>query len=164
MDSIASEEGYSLLVCNTGEDAEKEDRILSMLKSRRVDGLLIASARSARTRDGKRAYERLGVPVVFVDRRLPGLHFVGDDEAIGLRGPRTWPSRGIAESRTLASRGRWLRRLGDAKVISKRSRSSPLRRRRNSCSRPTTTRSRGVRSHAEAARSAAATRRRICGK
>ena len=86
VDSIASEEGYSLLVCNTEEDAKKEDRILSMLKSRRVDGLLIASARSARTRDWRRAYERLGVPVVLVDRRLPGLNFVGgDDEAIGLQ-------------------------------------------------------------------------------
>jgi LacI family transcriptional regulator len=39
VDSIASEEGYSLLVCNTEEDDKKEDRILSMLKSRRVDGL-----------------------------------------------------------------------------------------------------------------------------
>jgi LacI family transcriptional regulator len=86
VDSIASEEGYSLLVCNTGEDAEKEDRILKMLESRRVDGLLIASARNARTKDWKRGYERLGVPVVFVDRRLPGLHFVGgDDEAIGFQ-------------------------------------------------------------------------------
>jgi LacI family transcriptional regulator len=86
VDSIASEQGYSLLVCNTGEDAEKEDRILKMLESRRVDGLLIASARNARTKDWKRGYERLGVPVVFVDRRLPGLHFVGgDDEAIGFQ-------------------------------------------------------------------------------
>jgi LacI family transcriptional regulator len=109
VDSIASEEGYSLLVCNTGEDAEKEDRILSMLKSRRVDGLLIASARSARTRDGKRAYERLGVPVVFVDRRLPGLHFVGDDEAIGLRATTHLAEQGyrriahISEPRTVAT-------------------------------------------------------------
>jgi DNA-binding LacI/PurR family transcriptional regulator len=27
VDSIASEEGYSLLVCNTEEDDKKEDRI-----------------------------------------------------------------------------------------------------------------------------------------
>jgi LacI family transcriptional regulator len=86
VDSVSSEEGYSLLVCNTGESAEKEDRILRMLKSRRVDGLLIASAHSARTRDWKRAFANLAVPAVFVDRRFPRLPFVGgDDEAIGLQ-------------------------------------------------------------------------------
>jgi LacI family transcriptional regulator len=69
-----------------GESAEKEDRILGMLKSRRVDGLLIASAHSARTRNWKQAFANLAVPVVFMDRRFPQLHFVrGDDEAIGLQ-------------------------------------------------------------------------------
>ncbi len=86
VDSVASEEGFSLLVCNTGESAEKEDRILGMLKSRRVDGLLIASAHSARTKNWKQAFANLAVPVVFMDRRFPRLHFVGgDDEAIGLQ-------------------------------------------------------------------------------
>jgi LacI family transcriptional regulator len=86
VDSVASDEGYNLLVCNTEEDAAKEDRIIGMLKSRRVDGLLIASAHNARTRHWKEAYRNLVVPAVFVDRRLPGFHFVGgDDETIGLR-------------------------------------------------------------------------------
>jgi LacI family transcriptional regulator len=53
VDSIASEQGYSLLVCNTGEDAEKEDRILSMLESRRGDGLSIASHAVCKSGIGK---------------------------------------------------------------------------------------------------------------
>jgi LacI family transcriptional regulator, galactose operon repressor len=86
VDSVVSEEGYSLLVCNTAESAEKEDRILGMLRSRRVDGLLIASAHNPRTKNWKQAFANLVVPVVFVDRRFPGLNFVGgDDEAIGLQ-------------------------------------------------------------------------------
>ena len=70
VDSIASEQEYSLLVCNTGEDAEKEDGILSMLESRRVDGLSDCFARNARTRNWKQAIEGLDRSVVFVDRRL----------------------------------------------------------------------------------------------
>ncbi|HEY5742032.1 MAG TPA: LacI family DNA-binding transcriptional regulator [Terrimicrobiaceae bacterium] len=85
VDSVVSEKGYSLLVCNTAENAEKEDQILGMLRSRRVDGLLIASAHNPRTRKWKQAFANLVAPIVFVDRRFPGLNFVGgDDEAIGL--------------------------------------------------------------------------------
>jgi LacI family transcriptional regulator, galactose operon repressor len=110
VDSVASEEGYNLLLCNTGEDAAKEDRIISMLKSRRVDGLLIASAHNARTLHGKKVYRDLAVPAVFVDRRLPGFHFVGgDDETIGLRATIHLADRGyrriahISGPRTVAT-------------------------------------------------------------
>ena len=86
VDSVASDEGYSLLVCNTDESAEKEDQVLRMLRSRRVDGLLVASAHNARAKDWKRAFANLVVPVIFIDRRFPRLPFVGgDDEEIGLQ-------------------------------------------------------------------------------
>jgi LacI family transcriptional regulator len=86
VDSVVSDKGYGLLVCNTAESAEKEDQVLRMLRSRRVDGFLIASAHSAQAKDWQRAFANLVVPVIFIDRRFPGLHFVGgDDEAIGLQ-------------------------------------------------------------------------------
>lgn len=57
-----------------------------MLRSRRVDGLLVASAHNAQARDWKRAFANLVVPVIFIDRRFPRLPFVGgDDEEIGLQ-------------------------------------------------------------------------------
>lgn len=39
--------GYSIFLCNTGEDAIKESGYLDMLVSRRVDGLVVFGARSS---------------------------------------------------------------------------------------------------------------------
>ena len=59
---------------------------LQKLRSRRVEGLLVASAHNAQARDWKRAFANLVVPVIFIDRRFPRIPFVGgDDEEIGLQ-------------------------------------------------------------------------------
>lgn len=86
VEMVASKAGYSLLVCNTEENSEKEDQMLHMLGARQVDGLLLASAHDSRTTDWPGKLKNLGMPVVFVDRRFPATHFVGgDDERIGFQ-------------------------------------------------------------------------------
>ena len=71
VEDAAREAGYSVMLCNTNEDPEQEQRHLSTLLSRRVDGILIAcSAKST-------AYDRLTrnrTPIVFFDRIPLGLH------------------------------------------------------------------------------------------
>jgi LacI family transcriptional regulator len=66
----AEQQNYSVILCNSNEDPEREQRHLSMLFSRRVDGVLIVcSAEST-------AYESLirgRFPIVFVDRVPKGL-------------------------------------------------------------------------------------------
>jgi LacI family transcriptional regulator len=66
----AEKQNYSVILCNSNEDPEREQRHLSMLFSRRVDGVLIVcSAEST-------AYESLirgRFPIVFVDRVPKGL-------------------------------------------------------------------------------------------
>lgn len=68
VEDAAREAGYSVILCNSNEDPAQEQRHLSTLFSRRVDGVLIACS------DASAAYEpliRKRFPIVFFDR-LPG--------------------------------------------------------------------------------------------
>jgi LacI family transcriptional regulator len=84
IDMLTSAAGYSLLLCNTGEDALREDREIGTLVSQRVEGLIIASAHKPNSSSYCKRLAETGVPCVLVDRRVPKTHFVGgDDERIG---------------------------------------------------------------------------------
>jgi len=66
------EAGYSLIVCNSDESLEKEDRYVRLLRQRRMDGLLISPVG-----DGSNSVvhklPRWKIPFVFVDRRVEGI-------------------------------------------------------------------------------------------
>jgi LacI family transcriptional regulator len=86
IDSITSPAGYNLLVCNTEENAQREEEILKMLLSNQVDGVLLASAHRPDDTDWRARLTRLAVPLVLIDRRLPAMAFVGaNDDANGRR-------------------------------------------------------------------------------
>jgi LacI family transcriptional regulator len=73
--------GYHLVISHSGESAGEEATNLDLLCSRKVDGLIIASA--ART---AKAFKGLKTPYVLIDRRIPGLNanYVGTkNEDIG---------------------------------------------------------------------------------
>jgi len=73
--------GYHVVISHTGENAKEELTNIEILVSRKVDGLIIASAQ----RNGK-SFEKLKVPYVLIDRTLPGLdaNYVGtQNEEIG---------------------------------------------------------------------------------
>lgn len=61
----ALQNGYSLILCNTGEDSQREQHQLSTLFSRRVDGVVLACADSSSAYDG---LIRRRFPLVFIDR------------------------------------------------------------------------------------------------
>jgi LacI family transcriptional regulator len=71
VEDVAQQSGYTLVLCNSDENAEREEACLKTLHSRQVDGLLLASA------GGADAYlvrlVRAGFPIVLVDRDLPEL-------------------------------------------------------------------------------------------
>jgi LacI family transcriptional regulator len=84
IDMVTSAAGYSLLICNTGEDAAREDRELGGLLSQQVEGLFVASAHRPNSSLFCNRLADSGVPFVLIDRRFPKAHFVGcDDERIG---------------------------------------------------------------------------------
>jgi LacI family transcriptional regulator len=78
--------GYQIVISNSEEDAEAEEKQLELLAARGVDGLIIASAA---TSGRKRVLENLNtrkVPYVLIDRMPAGLeaNYVGSrDEDIG---------------------------------------------------------------------------------
>ncbi|MGE0131655.1 MAG: LacI family DNA-binding transcriptional regulator [Blastocatellales bacterium] len=61
----ALQNGYSLILCNTGEDSQREQNQLSTLFSRRVDGVVLACTDSSAPYDG---LIRRRFPLVFIDR------------------------------------------------------------------------------------------------
>jgi LacI family transcriptional regulator len=73
--------GYHVVISHTGENPEEEATNIDLLVSRKVDGLIIASAQ----RNG-RTLQKLTTPYVLIDRTLTGLNanYVGTrNEEIG---------------------------------------------------------------------------------
>ncbi len=64
-EEVATRAGYSLILCNANEDPAQEQRQLSTLFSRRVDGVLIACSDSSTAYD---SLMRRRFPIVFFDR------------------------------------------------------------------------------------------------
>jgi LacI family transcriptional regulator, galactose operon repressor len=81
---VLRKKGYSLLISSSEEDAELELQEIEQLLARRVDAMVVASARG--TEDALRRIEEQKTPYVLIDRQFAGLaaNFVGvDDEAVG---------------------------------------------------------------------------------
>ena len=64
--------GYLLVTANTDEQGERERRVIAMLRSRRVDGILLACAPETDTSHIQGAIES-GIPIVCLDRSVPGI-------------------------------------------------------------------------------------------
>jgi LacI family transcriptional regulator len=60
--------GYSVLLCDSNEDRTVEERHLSALFSRRVDGVILACSVNSRANE---LTARRNIPVVFIDRLPP---------------------------------------------------------------------------------------------
>ena len=71
-EDAAIEAGYSLIVCNSDESPEKEDRYIRLLQRRQMDGLLISPVGNG---SGLSVQElpQEQMPFVFVDRRAGGI-------------------------------------------------------------------------------------------
>src|SRR5712691_5546354 len=71
VEDVAQEQGYTLVLCNSDESAERETACLNALETRAVDGVLLASAGVADEHLARLV--RAGFPIVLVDRDLPEL-------------------------------------------------------------------------------------------
>ncbi len=68
----ALQRGYLLVTANTDEQSEREQRVVAMLRSRRVDGILLTCARGSDTSHILGVIES-GIPIVCLDRTVPGV-------------------------------------------------------------------------------------------
>lgn len=67
-EDVANKHGYSIILCNTDEDPEKERMYVAVLHQKQIDGLIIAPAAGDHGYLCKLIED--GYPVVFVDRYL----------------------------------------------------------------------------------------------
>ncbi|HML45185.1 MAG TPA: LacI family DNA-binding transcriptional regulator [Clostridia bacterium] len=82
-EAYLSEHGYTLIICNTGEDPDRELRHLQKLRERQVDGFLLCA--TGRNNGLIREMHDAGIPIILIDRAyhdLP-LDIVKDDNAYG---------------------------------------------------------------------------------
>lgn len=70
VEDVASENGYSVILCNADENPRKEQLYLDVLFQKRVDGLIISPTHYESPQLPK--YIKAGIPVVFVDRSIEG--------------------------------------------------------------------------------------------
>ena len=85
IEDVALSRGYHLFLCNTDEDAAREDEYVRELAKKRVDGLLVASSAPRHNHAGRLRAENL--PFVFVDRKVEGVDadVVSVDNREGMR-------------------------------------------------------------------------------
>ena len=88
IEPVASARGYGLLLCSSGEDAAKERAELEMLRSRQVDGIVLASVHGNTNEDLLRQFTGLGTAMVMIDRddhpRVDCHRVLTDDERVGV--------------------------------------------------------------------------------
>ncbi|MEU6171857.1 LacI family DNA-binding transcriptional regulator [Streptantibioticus parmotrematis] len=79
IESTAAAAGYTVLLADTHDDAEQEERVLRALRNRRVDGILLATSMDAtRLRACLAGTPQPAPPVVFIDRlACPGFDQIG---------------------------------------------------------------------------------------
>ena len=82
-EQMTSEHGYSILLCNTGEDASREIEVLNLLHERYVDGVIVCGSRQ-KDAPLKKALSQFRAAVL-VNRRLKGgsIPTVLVDDALG---------------------------------------------------------------------------------
>lgn len=71
VEDIASEQGFSVIFCNTDESKDDESEYLNVLVQKQVDGMLLVPAVSSP--DSAAFLHERGVPFVVLDRRIPGV-------------------------------------------------------------------------------------------
>ncbi len=69
VEDVAEDVGYAVILCNSDEQARREDRYLQVLEEQRVRGVLITPVEVGSTRLD--ALRRRGTPTVLVDRHDP---------------------------------------------------------------------------------------------
>jgi LacI family transcriptional regulator len=87
IEPVASVRGFGLLLCSSGEDPGKERSELEMLRSRQVDGIVLASAHGSANDDLLKQLTGTGTGLVMIDRddhpKVECHRVLTDDEQVG---------------------------------------------------------------------------------
>jgi LacI family transcriptional regulator len=64
----AFERGYNVILCNTGFDLEREQKVVRVLLEKQIDGIIMAPCRKGE--DHILEIQKRGIPIVFLTRRV----------------------------------------------------------------------------------------------
>ncbi len=84
LETALAKEGYTIILCNSHEDAGAERSAIELLIRRRVDGLIIAPVQSEF--ESFALLQEHNTPFVFIARHMPGIdtdYVVCDDQEVG---------------------------------------------------------------------------------
>jgi DNA-binding LacI/PurR family transcriptional regulator len=73
IEEIAEASGYTVMVCQSGENYEKERRNIETLISSRIDGILVSMSKTTHNYEHFEKVLDDGIPLVFFDRVCPGV-------------------------------------------------------------------------------------------
>jgi LacI family transcriptional regulator len=78
IEEMANAAGYMVLIGQSHDDEEKERGILTMMRTHRVDGLLISISRNTANYEHFDALRKREIPVVYFDRipRMNNIHYI----------------------------------------------------------------------------------------
>lgn len=79
IEEIAYQSGYTVIICQSNEDYEKEKNIIHTLLSKRVDGILASVSKTTTNFDHFLELKKSNIPIVFYDRVL---NLVNSDRVI----------------------------------------------------------------------------------
>jgi LacI family transcriptional regulator len=71
VEDAAQEQNYSVILCNTDENLQKQDQYLNMLLKRRIDGILFVPADNQA--ESVQLIQKQNVEVVVLDRNIPNV-------------------------------------------------------------------------------------------
>lgn len=71
IEDVASQKGYTVIICQSNESYEREVANARTLLSHRVDGVLVSIAKETQTFDHLVELQEGGIPIVFFDRIAP---------------------------------------------------------------------------------------------
>jgi DNA-binding LacI/PurR family transcriptional regulator len=73
IDDVASQKGYTVIICQSNESFDREVANARTLLSHRVDGILVSISKETHTFEHLIDLQEGGIPLVFFDRIAPGI-------------------------------------------------------------------------------------------
>lgn len=75
IEDFARKLDYSVIYCNTGNDTNKEKEAIQLLKSRKVDGMIVSLSVNQENKEELNKLKKQNFPIIQIDREIPGIDY-----------------------------------------------------------------------------------------
>lgn len=87
IEDVAYKKNYTVLLCQSRDEQEREKQLVNAMKSHRVDGVLISISKETTDYEHFELLQRHKIPVVFLDRipKMPDIHYIASSLGTGMQ-------------------------------------------------------------------------------